>query len=81
MIRKIVNYTLNHSNEVELINLARRYQIHFTQEQARKMVKIMSKEIIDIASDEQMHRLLRKIEHDVNKDAAKKLRQLLASIK
>lgn len=80
LVRQYINHKLNHLTVDELIKLGKISQIHFTKDQATKVLNIMSQENIDIENKPQINRLLKQVGKGISKEIESKLRYVLTVI-
>jgi hypothetical protein len=76
LYQKIINHKLNSITTEELMNYAKEYNIHLTNDQAKKIVKVMRGKRIDIFDTEQRKQLLLQIGKITNTDVAKQVNEL-----
>ncbi|WP_165996753.1 DUF2624 family protein [Bacillus sp. Cs-700] len=76
---QLVNFKLNRITAEELLQLSKQYGITLTTGDAKKIVRILKQENIDIANQTQRKRILLKISREVSPSVASRVNKLMSS--
>lgn len=75
-IEQMINHKINQMTAGELVRLAKSYDIHITQREARKVLLILKKEKVRISDQKQVNKILKQVEKEVSPQAMKKAKKL-----
>ena len=69
-MQQLVNHKVNSLTTSDLLQLAQQHQIPVTQQQAEHVLHIVHSEKINVANTEQIHRILHRLQTEVDPHVA-----------
>ncbi|TWI57771.1 DUF2624 family protein [Halalkalibacter nanhaiisediminis] len=76
-MQQLVNHKINSLTKDELLQLARQHQITLNLDQAQKVITILRSEDINIANQEQVNRILHRLQTNIDPYVSSVVNQLL----
>lgn len=76
-MQQLINQKINSITAPELVKQAQKNQIQLSQSQAQKVVSILQTEKIDVGNQEQVERILAKLQTETDSHIASTIQQLL----
>ena len=76
-MQQLVNHKINSLTKDELLQLARQHQITLNPDQAQKVITILRSEDINIANQEQVNRILHRLQTNIDPHVSSVVNQLL----
>lgn len=77
IMQQLINHKINSLTTSELLSLASENQIPVTTEQAQKVIAILKSETIDVGNQNQIHRILGRLQTEVDDHVSSVIQQLL----
>ncbi|GAF65932.1 DUF2624 family protein [Alkalihalobacillus trypoxylicola] len=77
-IQQMVNNKVNGITPRELLTLSKQYQVPLNEQQAVKVVQILRSEKIDVSNTEQLHRILNRLQVEIDPHVASVVQQLMS---
>lgn len=77
IMQQLVNHKVNSLTTGELLQLAKQHQIALTNEQAKKVISILRSEEINVANQEQVNRILHRLQTEIDAHVSSVIKQLL----
>ncbi|WP_235820396.1 DUF2624 family protein [Halalkalibacter krulwichiae] len=77
-MQQLVNNKVNSLTTKELLDLASQYNIPLTYQQAEKVITIIRSEQIDVANQAQVHRIIQRLQTEVDPHVSSVIQQLLS---
>ncbi|WP_100406779.1 DUF2624 family protein [Bacillus solitudinis] len=77
IMQQLINQKVNSISPQDLLSLASQHKVSITMDQANDVVAILRSEKIDIANQEQVHRLLNRLQTEIDPYVSKVVTQLL----
>ncbi|WP_017728359.1 DUF2624 family protein [Halalkalibacterium ligniniphilum] len=76
-MQQLVNQKINALTVMDLLQLAKQYQISLSQEQANKVLIVIHSEKIDVGNKEQVNRLIQRLQVEIDPHVSNVIAQLL----
>ncbi|KGA95919.1 hypothetical protein AJ85_15695 [Alkalihalobacillus alcalophilus ATCC 27647 = CGMCC 1.3604] len=77
IMQQLVNHKVNSLSSTELLQLSEQYQIPLNEQQANKVIQILRTEKINVANTEQIHRILNRLQTEVDPYVSNVVQQLM----
>ncbi len=77
IIQQLVNQKVNALSANELLELATQHNVSLTMEQAQKVISILRSEVIDVANQQQLNRMIHRLQTEVDSHVSSTVQQLL----
>ncbi|GAE33421.1 DUF2624 family protein [Halalkalibacter akibai] len=77
IMQQLVNNKVNSLTTKDLLDLATQYNIQLTANQAEKVIAILRTEQIDVANQAQVHRIIHRLQTEVDPYVSSVIQQLL----
>jgi len=77
IMQQLVNNKVNSLTTKDLLDLANQYNIQLTANQAEKVIAILRTEQIDVANQAQVHRIIHRLQTEVDPYVSSVIQQLL----
>ncbi|WP_413380156.1 DUF2624 family protein [Alkalihalobacillus sp. 1P02AB] len=77
IMQQLINHKVNSLSSTELLQLSQQYQIPLNEQQANQVIQIIRSEKINVANTEQIHRILNRLQTEIDPYVANVVQQLM----